>query len=121
MKRAIILALSSSSLLFAEDAAPSIGAGSLTSIPMLIVMFVVFWFLIIQPERKRQKEGVTMRDALKKGDKVITSGGIYGTIKSLQDEKIVLTVSKGLELTVLRTSIGTREEKLNKALEKESE
>jgi preprotein translocase subunit YajC len=57
-----------------------------TFIPLLLV-FVLFYFLIIVPQRKRQKALETMLDNLKSGDKVVTNGGIYGTVVSIRDDK----------------------------------
>ena len=65
------------------QAAPAAQGGSQWSMwIMLALIFVVMWFFMIRPQRKQQKELQNFRDSLKKGDKVVTIGGIYGTIKS---------------------------------------
>jgi preprotein translocase subunit YajC len=56
----------------------------------IILMFVVFYFLLIRPQTKRQKEAEKMRSELKKGDHIITSGGIHGTIEGIKDNDILL-------------------------------
>ena len=67
---------------------PSAGLGS--TILMLVVMVAVFYFMLIRPENKRKKEAEQMRSAVKKGDKVVTIGGITGTVVDVKDNKFVL-------------------------------
>ena len=72
----------------------------------LILMFVVFYFLLIRPQQKRQKEHTEMVKNLKKGDRVVTSGGIIGIVHTLQDDYIVLKVGdQDMKLEVLRSAI----------------
>lgn len=67
------------------------GGGGLTMLLMLALIFVVMWLFMIRPQQKRQKELNAFRDSLKKGDKVVTVGGIYGEIAEIcTDEKTVL-------------------------------
>jgi preprotein translocase subunit YajC len=79
-----------------------------TFIPLLLV-FVIFYFLIILPQRKRQRALDAMLDNLKSGDKVVTSGGIYGTIVSVRDDKrtVQLKISENpvIRVEVARTAI----------------
>jgi preprotein translocase subunit YajC len=79
-----------------------------TFIPLLLV-FVLFYFLIIVPQRKRQRAIDTMLDNLKSGDKVVTNGGIYGTIVSIRDDKrtMQLKISENpvVRVEVARTAI----------------
>ena len=67
-------------------------SGGMTSILMLIVMFVVLYIVMIRPERKRKKEAEQMRDALKVGDKLTTIGGIVGEVCHIKDDNIVIEV-----------------------------
>ena len=80
----------------------------MTFIPLLLV-FVLFYFLIIVPQRKRQRALDTMLDNLKSGDKVVTNGGIYGTIVSIRDDKrtVQLKISENpiIRVEVARTAI----------------
>ncbi len=70
------------------------GNGSLfTMLIPLVLMFVVFYFMLIRPENKRKKEAEAMRNAIKTGDKVITIGGICGTVVSVKDDRFVLETS----------------------------
>jgi len=72
----------------------------------LILMFVVFYLLLIRPQQKKQKEHAALVKALKKGDRVVTAGGIIGTVHTLQDDYVVIKVGSGdSKLEVLRTSI----------------
>jgi preprotein translocase subunit YajC len=84
------------------------GSSFLTFIPLLLV-FVLFYFLIIVPQRKRQKALDAMLDNLKSGDKVVTNGGIYGTIVSIRDDKrtMQLKISENpvVRVEVARTAV----------------
>lgn len=71
----------------------------------LILMLVVFYFLIIRPQQKRQRERMAMLDALKKGDKVVTIGGLHGTIVDLNDDQVVLRVNENTKLTFERNAV----------------
>ena len=71
--------------------APAGGMGS--SIIMLVVMFAVFYFMLIRPENKRKKEAEQMRSAVKTGDKIVTIGGIVGTVVNVKDNRIVIETS----------------------------
>ncbi len=72
----------------------------------LILMFVVFYFLLIRPQQKRQKEHADMVKNLKKGDRVVTSGGIIGTVQTLQDDYLVLKVGdQDMKIEVLRSAV----------------
>ena len=77
----------------------------LTFLP-LIVMFVVFYFLLIRPQQKKQREHQAMVKNLKKGDRIVTSGGIIGTVHTLQDDYLVLRVGdQDTKIEVLRSAI----------------
>jgi preprotein translocase subunit YajC len=71
----------------------------------LIVILLIFWLFMIRPQAKRQKELRKFRDALQKGDKVITSGGIYGKIYSVSEATVVIQVDENTRLTVDKSSI----------------
>ena len=72
---------------------------------MMILIFVVFYFFMIRPQQKKQKELQAQREALKKGDKVITAGGIYGLITEVQDNAFLIEVSKDVTLKVDKGSV----------------
>jgi preprotein translocase subunit YajC len=72
---------------------------------MMILIFVVFYFFMIRPQQKKQKELQAQREALKKGDKVITAGGIYGHIKEVQDNAFLIEVAKDVTIKVDKGSV----------------
>lgn len=72
----------------------------------LIIMFVVFYFLLIRPQQKRQKELNQMIQELKKGDRVVTSGGLIGTIVGVQNDYVILKVGDSeTKVEILKTAI----------------
>jgi preprotein translocase subunit YajC len=79
--------------------------GSLTQILPLILMFVLFYFLLIRPQQKRQKTTQNMQSSLKKGDKVATIGGMHGTIDAIDEQQIVIKSPDGTKLTFDRAAI----------------
>ncbi len=82
------------------------GQGSgLTMLLMLALIFVVMWLFMIRPQQKRQKELNNFRDNLKKGDKVVTVGGIYGTIVEVNDNKVMLAIDKDVKIKVDKASL----------------
>ncbi len=91
----------------AQAPAGPAGFGSLLGNPMILIvlMFVALWFLMIQPQRKRDKERRNMLASLAKGDAVVTTGGICGTVASLTDTKVVLKVDEKVNLEFLRSAI----------------
>ena len=72
---------------------------------MMIAIFVVMYFFMIRPQQKKQKELQKQREALKKGDKVITAGGIYGNIKEVQETTFLMEVSKDVTIKVDKGSV----------------
>jgi preprotein translocase subunit YajC len=72
-----------------------------------VLMFAVFYFLLIRPQQKRQKERNNMLNALQKGDKVVTIGGLHGTIDMITDEKITLKVAENVKMVFERTAVNS--------------
>lgn len=81
------------------------GGGSLSFILMLALMFLVMWLFMIRPQRQQQKKLEEMRNALKKGDKVITAGGIYGTVADIDGNTVLVKVDGDVKIRVDKTSI----------------
>lgn len=81
-----------------------------TNLLMIVVMVVMFYLLLIRPQQRRFKEHRTMLDSLKKGDKVLTSGGLIGTVDSIDSEngEVVVDLGHGVKVTALRSTIQTR-------------
>ena len=72
---------------------------------MMILIFVVFYFFMIRPQTKKQKELQKQRDEMKKGDKVVTAGGIYGEIKEVQENAFIITIAKDVTIKVSKESV----------------
>ncbi len=72
---------------------------------MLLLIFVVMWFFMIRPQKKQQKELQNFRDALKKGDKVVTIGGIYGTICEVKDNTVLIEVDNNVKIRVSKQAL----------------
>jgi len=77
----------------------------MTALIPFILVFVIFYVLIILPSRKKQKKHQEMVDALKPGDKVVTTGGIYGTVMGAQKDRIELKISANVKIDVTRNAI----------------
>jgi len=75
----------------------------------LVLIFGIFYFLLIAPMRKRQKATQAMIAALAKGDKVVTTGGVYGEIYALEEETVILKVADNVRLKVARSAIASSE------------
>ena len=72
---------------------------------MMILIFVVFYFFMIRPQTKKQKELQKQRESMKKGDKVVTAGGIYGEIKEVQETTFIITIAKDVTIKVSKDSV----------------
>ncbi len=95
----------------AEGAQVSSVAALATTFLPLILIFVVFWFMLIRPQRKKDKQVKEMLNNLKAGDRICTIGGIYGTITGLKDDTVTLSVGKdNLSMVVARWAIRSVEE-----------
>ena len=72
---------------------------------MLALIFVVMWFFMIHPQRKQQKELQAFRDGLKKGDKVVTIGGIYGTVCEIKENNVLIEVDNNVKIRVSKQAL----------------
>ena len=92
--------------LFAVAQPGQTGGGIVTFLPFILIMFIIY-FLMIRPQTKRQKEKQTMRDNLKKGDKVITMGGIHGIIQGFKEtgRHGILKVDKNTNVNLSKPAI----------------
>lgn len=79
--------------------------GMVEQLMPIVFLLVVFFFLIIRPQQKRQKQQQAMISALKKGDSVLTSSGIIGTIEGLTDLVVILQIADGVKIRVLRSQV----------------
>lgn len=79
----------------------------LISLLPLVLIFVVFYFLLIRPQQKRMKEHKEMLSALRRGDRVVTGGGIIGQIVKVADDEATVEIGEGMRVKVLRSTIQT--------------
>ncbi len=82
-----------------------------TFIVIIVAIFALMYFLMIRPQRKRQKEQQNMMSQLQRGDEVITVGGIYGTIESVEENSIVIKLEDGAKMRIVKGAIGTKRAK----------
>ena len=94
------------SLPITQAAAPS--GGGLSQFLPIILLFVGMWFLIIAPQRKKQKAHDKMITELKTGDAIITSGGIYGSITNVKDDRFVVRIADNVKIELTKQSIGNK-------------
>lgn len=83
------------------------GGGGASSIFLIVGMFVIMYFFMIRPQQKKAKDQQSYVDALKAGDKVVTIGGLHGTIVTVRDKTVILEVdsNKGVRMVFLKASI----------------
>jgi len=87
------------------------GGGAFGGLFMILVIFGIFYFLLVRPQMKRQKEHNKMLESLKKGDKVITSGGIHGTIVGVKDDIAVLKIADEVKVEVSKSAVAAIKER----------
>lgn len=81
------------------------GQSGLGSMLMIVAMIAIFYFVMIRPQSKKQKELKRQREAMQKGDKVVTAGGIHGKIHNIKETTIIIQVSQDVMLEVDKTSV----------------
>ncbi len=84
------------------------GGGVLGGFLPMILIFVAFWFLLIAPQRKKQKAHTKMLQSLEKGAKVKTIGGMYGTITGVKDDRFVLRIAENVKVEVAKESVSAK-------------
>ncbi len=93
---------------YAQGAAPAAGAGGMISQLMpLVLIFAVFYFLLIRPQQKKASKHQQFLTDLKKGDKILTGGGVHGRITGLTDSTVTMEIAEGVRVKVNRGSIMT--------------
>jgi preprotein translocase subunit YajC len=83
------------------------GGGMFTTLIMFGLIIFIFYFMIIRPQQKRQKERQKMLDAVKKGDKVITAGGLHGTVVGLEEKTVLVQVADNVKLKFEKSAISS--------------
>ena len=89
----------------ADTTAVATNGGGMSMWVMLALMFGVMWFFMIRPQKKQQKELQNFRDSLKNGDKVVTIGGIYGTVAEIKDASVLIEVDKNVKIRVSKQAL----------------
>ncbi|MEP6886775.1 MAG: preprotein translocase subunit YajC [Nitrospirales bacterium] len=93
------------SVAWAQGAASGISGSTILSFLPFVLIFVIFYFLLILPQQKRQKKLKAMLEALKKGDKVVTSSGIWGSISNLGKDTVTVQIADNTKIKVQRDHI----------------
>jgi preprotein translocase subunit YajC len=81
------------------------GAGGILSLIPFLLIFIIFYFLLIRPQQKKQKQQQALLDTLKKGDKVVTTSGIWGTITNMGKETVTLQIADNTKVKMQRENI----------------
>lgn len=90
---------------YAQSLTSGFSMDSISGFLPIILMFVVLYFLMIRPQQKKQKEQKQMVEALSKGDEVVTSGGLLGTVAKVSENHVVLSLASGAEVFVQKSAI----------------
>lgn len=90
----------------ASGAGASSGSG-MVQIGTIALMFGVFWFVLLRPQNKQRKEREAMLQQLKRGDKVITNGGLHATVRDVKDDIVVCDISDGVKVKISRQAVNT--------------
>jgi len=93
-----------SSFLSLAPQAAEAGNPLMSLLPFLLII-VVFYFFMIRPQMKRQKELRKYRESLKKGDKIITTGGIYGKVVEVKDAQVIMEISEGVKIKIDKSAV----------------
>jgi preprotein translocase subunit YajC len=89
----------------APATAPSGPMALVTSLFPFLLIFVVFYFLIIRPQKKRQQDHEKLLENLKKGDRVLTQGGMFGTVVGVQKDRVILKVAENVKIEYQKSAI----------------
>ena len=81
------------------------GAGGILSLIPFLLIFVIFYFLLIRPQQQKQKQQQALLDAVKKGDKVVTTSGIWGTVTNLGKDTVTLQIADNTKIKMQRENI----------------
>jgi preprotein translocase subunit YajC len=80
--------------------------GGFSSLIMMIIIFAIFYFILIRPQQKKMKEHKKMVEELKKGDRIITSGGMYATVENATANTLTVKIAEGVKVKLTRSSVG---------------
>ena len=94
-----------SSFLLAAAAAPSTGTSFFIQTIPLVLVFVIFWFLMIRPQQKRMREHQAQIAAVKKGDRVVTGGGLIGKVTKVTDDEVEVELGPNIRVTAVKSTL----------------
>jgi preprotein translocase subunit YajC len=101
---------------FAQEGGEAPGGGGLASwLPMMLVMFAIVYFLMIRPEQKKQKDRRAMMESIKKGDKVLSLAGIYGTVTNVKGSTIMVKIADNTTVEMTKAAVSSVVTKENSA------
>ena len=103
----MLLNLINATLLQCQPGGSSDPMGGLMGMAPFLLIIVVFYFFILRPQQKRQKERQKLLESVKKGDKIITAGGVHGTIEGIEDKTILVKVAENVKVKMEKSSIAT--------------
>lgn len=83
------------------------GGGMMSTLVMFLLIIAIFYFLILRPQQKRQKERQKMLDAVKKGDKIVTAGGLHGTVAGVEEKTLLIQVADNVKLKFDRSAVSS--------------
>ena len=87
------------------------GMGMLTSFIPILLIFVIFYFLLIRPQQKKQRDHQNMLGELRKGDKIVTNGGMYGVVQDVKEHVVVLKIAENVKIEVVKNAVAAVIEK----------
>ena len=99
------MSISTIATTLASAAAPGGGAAFFMQIMPLLFVFIIFYFLMIRPQQRRAKEHAATIGAVQKGDEVITSGGIRGTVTKVSDDEVEVEIAQGVKVRVVKSTL----------------
>ncbi|MEX2116814.1 MAG: preprotein translocase subunit YajC [Bacteroidota bacterium] len=83
------------------------GSGITSTLVMFGLIFLIFYFMIVRPQQKKQKDRQKMLDSVKKGDKIITAGGVHGTVIGVEDKTVLVQIADNVKVKVDRGSVAS--------------
>lgn len=92
-------------ILLNAPAAGQQGANGLMNIGLIVVLVLVFYFFMIRPQSKRQKEIRKFREGIQKGDQIVTAGGIYGRVKEVRETNFLVDIANGVTIKIDKNSV----------------
>ncbi len=105
--------------LFAQSCEQAGGqpANPILQLVPLVLIFVVFYFLLIRPQQRKQKEHQKMIEDVNRGDRIVTSSGIHGTVAGVKERTFIVTIADGVKIEIEKSHVGL---KLNKTLDSQN-